>query len=343
MAHLDSIKRLLDKTHEFPGFPQYINGSKRLLKDPVLVAIDCEMVETENDKHALARVSIVDESGRVLLDILIRPPGLVVDYRTHLTGLTRNHLQEGKSLNQALDAVSSALASAGCRADNMVLVGHAIDRDLRALGISCDLVIDTSCIFSYSDRPRVKLTLQELARRLLDAEVKTNPHDSIDNARTTMKLVQHELLHGPIPPLQTAPNNSQYVILFIGNLPWSITTEELREKFSTWGEILDNNTKVCADRTGRSKGYAFVTFQGNNAQSNANKAVQEMSMVRWKDRVIRIDLAKSQTIEATNQNEYKNSSSVISNQNTTGICSSPSARNIITSPTASTRVISPRA
>ena len=39
------------------------------------VAIDCEMVETVRNKNALARVAIVDEEGKVLLDEYTTPPG----------------------------------------------------------------------------------------------------------------------------------------------------------------------------------------------------------------------------------------------------------------------------
>ena len=91
----------------------------------------------------------------------------------------------------------------------MVLVGHAIDRDLRALGISCDLVIDTSAIFSYADRPRVKPTLLELSQRLLGLKLKTTPHDTIENARAAMQLTLCELRSGPVAPLNTFPTNSQ--------------------------------------------------------------------------------------------------------------------------------------
>lgn len=47
--------------------------------------------------------------------------------------------------------------------------------------------------------------------------------------------------------------------LFVGNLPWSVTSDTLRELFGEFGEIVD--AVVITDRmSGRSKGFGFVTF-----------------------------------------------------------------------------------
>ena len=55
---------------------------------PRLVALDCEMCETTSDARALIGVSVVDERGKVLLKTLVKPPGVVVDYKTDVTGLS---------------------------------------------------------------------------------------------------------------------------------------------------------------------------------------------------------------------------------------------------------------
>lgn len=52
--------------------------------------------------------------------------------------------------------------------------------------------------------------------------------------------------------------------LFIGNLPWTVSHNELKKYFSEFGQII--NATVMFDRnTGLSKGYGFVTFQHNDA------------------------------------------------------------------------------
>ena len=45
--------------------------------------------------------------------------------------------------------------------------------------------------------------------------------------------------------------------IYVGNLPYSITDDELREAFAAFGDV--TSAKVIMDReTGRSKGFGFV-------------------------------------------------------------------------------------
>jgi len=53
--------------------------------------------------------------------------------------------------------------------------------------------------------------------------------------------------------------------LYVGNLPFSTTEEDLRELFGQHGEV--TSAKVITDReTGRSRGFAFVEMDANGAQ-----------------------------------------------------------------------------
>ena len=47
------------------------------------------------------------------------------------------------------------------------------------------------------------------------------------------------------------------ITLFVGNLPWSLTEDELAELFSTVSQV--EGVRVIVDReTGRSRGFGFV-------------------------------------------------------------------------------------
>lgn len=75
--------------------------------------------------------------------------------------------------------------------------------------------------------------------------------------------------------------------LFIGSLPWSITSDQLRELFASYGEITD--AVVISDRdTGRSKGFGFVTFA---TEESAQKAM-EMDGKEVEGRTIVVNVAK---------------------------------------------------
>ncbi len=75
--------------------------------------------------------------------------------------------------------------------------------------------------------------------------------------------------------------------LFIGGLPWSVTSDALRELFAQYGEITE--AIVINDRdTGRSKGFGFVTFA---SEADAQKAL-EMDGKQIEERTIIVNLAK---------------------------------------------------
>lgn len=59
----------------------------------------------------------------------------------------------------------------------------------------------------------------------------------------------------------------QALRVFVGNLPWTISTNELRHFASSFGAV--NHAHVVFDKkTGLSKGYGFVNF-GNREAYNA--------------------------------------------------------------------------
>ena len=54
--------------------------------------------------------------------------------------------------------------------------------------------------------------------------------------------------------------------LFVGNLPWSVTDQDLEEMFAPFGSV--ESASVITDReTGRSRGFGFVEMPDDSAQS----------------------------------------------------------------------------
>jgi RNA recognition motif-containing protein len=79
------------------------------------------------------------------------------------------------------------------------------------------------------------------------------------------------------------------VRLFVGNLPYDATEEEIRQHFSTAGNVL--NVFLPVDReTGRKRGFAFVEF-GDNAQ--AVEAIRLFNAQPFKGRQLAVNEARA--------------------------------------------------
>jgi RNA recognition motif-containing protein len=76
--------------------------------------------------------------------------------------------------------------------------------------------------------------------------------------------------------------------LYVGQLSFSVSSEELSEAFAAAGEVL--SAKVITDRdTGRSKGFGFVEMADD---SQANKAIQMLNGQEISGRAINVSIAK---------------------------------------------------
>lgn len=92
------------------------------------IALDCEMVGIgPNGKdNMLARVSIVNEKGDIIMDKYVMPTQPVVDYRTKFSGITPAHLETAFNFADVQAEVSRIKF-------NRILVGHALHNDLKVL------------------------------------------------------------------------------------------------------------------------------------------------------------------------------------------------------------------
>ena len=76
--------------------------------------------------------------------------------------------------------------------------------------------------------------------------------------------------------------------LFVGNLPFSATEDELRDLFSAFGEI--QQVRIMTDRdTGRSRGFAFVEIADDEA---AAKAISDLNGKELGGRALTVNEAR---------------------------------------------------
>ena len=76
--------------------------------------------------------------------------------------------------------------------------------------------------------------------------------------------------------------------LYVGNLPFSITSQELTELFSQAGEVVSAN--IITDRfSGQSRGFGFVEMA---TEDSAQSAVQQFNDFQVKGRGLKVNEAK---------------------------------------------------
>ena len=75
--------------------------------------------------------------------------------------------------------------------------------------------------------------------------------------------------------------------IYVGNLPWAATEEQVKELFSSYGSVL--SVKLVNDReTGRARGFGFVEME----DSDAGAAIEALDNSSFGGRTLRVNEAK---------------------------------------------------
>ncbi|MEB3181450.1 MAG: RNA-binding protein [Nostocaceae cyanobacterium] len=76
--------------------------------------------------------------------------------------------------------------------------------------------------------------------------------------------------------------------IYVGNLSYKVTQEELTEVFADYGTV--KRVQLPTDReTGRLRGFGFVEMETDDAE---NAAIEALDGAEWMGRVIKVNKAK---------------------------------------------------
>ncbi|MCE2787841.1 MAG: RNA recognition motif domain-containing protein [Bacteroidota bacterium] len=88
--------------------------------------------------------------------------------------------------------------------------------------------------------------------------------------------------------------------IYVGNLNWKASDNELKDLFSRYGEVTKVN--IVKDKmTRRSKGYGFVEFASD---SDANNAINELNGKEFMGRNLVVNQAKPRQERSENSGGY---------------------------------------
>lgn len=105
-----------------------------------------------------------------------------------------------------------------------------------------------------------------------DAEISPDNVDSVDGAAPAAPAAFEN--PGPVPNCK----------LYVGNLAWSVTDEDLKDAFQEYGTLAD--CEVIMDPSGRSRGFGFVTY--SNVEE-AQAAINALDQANFAERDIRVN------------------------------------------------------
>ncbi len=89
--------------------------------------------------------------------------------------------------------------------------------------------------------------------------------------------------------------------IYVGNLHYGITEDELRELFEEYGEVM--SVKIITDKySGRSKGYGFVEMSDDK---EAQKAIDNLNEADVKGRNIRVNQARERQDDSRRDNRSR--------------------------------------
>lgn len=161
------------------------------------VALDCEMVGigAEGKQSALARVSITDWFGNVILDTFVQVPDRVTDFRTFVSGVRAKDIKITSSNSMELHACRKKV---GEIMKDKILIGHSLKNDFAALmlGHPKHLIRDTARYKPFmraSGRNGGKLRprkLRDLVKEHVGLVIQKegDAHTSVEDAKATMEL-----------------------------------------------------------------------------------------------------------------------------------------------------------
>ena len=139
------------------------------------------MDQSENS-HAVCKVSVVDEDGRLIHDTLVNPEATITRSMYRLHGVKMSWLSDAPTVSQVRQHLLQVCGKS-------VFIGHSVKHDLNAIGLLNVYCIDTYYYEDLDEDDFVNLAsrnpkkLKDLASMYLNAQIQDSFHSSVSNIK----------------------------------------------------------------------------------------------------------------------------------------------------------------
>lgn len=179
------------------------------------VSFDCEMGYTTLGMEVIRLTAVAWPTNELLLDILVRPYGEILDLNTRFSGVTPHDFAATPSYHPAsvdgviassegkthvLRKVDSPAAARELLFEHLSqetpLIGHSIENDLNVCRVIHPLVIDTVLLYPHPRGLPFRYGLRILSQKYLSRSIQTAGeagHDSKEDAVATGDLVTNKV------------------------------------------------------------------------------------------------------------------------------------------------------
>ncbi|XP_060803378.1 exonuclease GOR-like [Amyelois transitella] len=148
-------------------------------------AIDTEMCYTTAGLE-LASVAVIDVNGHVVYQTHVRPSAPILCYNTRFSGIRPRDLDRATKTLQ--DVQYDLLEFVGT---DTILVGHALENDLKVLKLLHTAVVDTCAMYPHARGLPMRRSLRDLSKELLGRNIQQSSagHSALEDAQAVMDLI----------------------------------------------------------------------------------------------------------------------------------------------------------
>ena len=130
-------------------------------REPAVFGLDCEMIYTTVG-FELARVTLVDDQYKTVMDKFVRPEGKVLDLNEKYSGIQHRHIDPKQNKKCVKDLKEARSMVRAIVSEDCYLLGHSLESDLCTLKLMHQKCIDTSVVFPHKRGLPYKRALKTL-------------------------------------------------------------------------------------------------------------------------------------------------------------------------------------